>query len=647
MSKFFFAWVDNDETEFDPVAHARWDENVLSFDINHEENDFPTLGIDIKNPRVGLLAPGRKVWAWLGYEPNAGGPARPIFFGRMVGIPTNIIAEVCTLTFVARPLDYMLQKLAIANALKVAPYYDPIFLSDEARDDPDAILEAYPRLWHIDRTTLEVTTSDIITGEDGTEVFAATEAFYDSLSITLQQTPLVAIDVIGSVGWSQTASGAVEINTGGAIKALNGAQIISDWPKPGTSLGGGWEAASSSALDVLGTGDAELYSGELQWQNDAREHANGDQLSISASFSSPLAHMEYVKDIASVTGETGSLNPFSDPPINTPATLQTSLAFHMIWTVATTLSVAYAADRKRSERVLFTMTSDFQNILTEVEDGANRETLTLNAEDIGALIGEEVPIGDPSRRSFFPTERGTAALEYLINVARTRLLFRARAVHVSWECPAERALSLSLRKNAIISDGRLPGGVATGKIVSYSLSGDGDSGLIIGKVTIGASIGAGGAVAAVPGNPSYVEDGYAEDGYQFREGATISLGDIGYSPIPDTGDDDGLRFPLDRHQVVLAEGWQGSLVSQQAAIAEFLNSPRDPGQNDGTQSGFESLNEEFTGKVLSVADAVKANPVYFELQLLNLNARAFASDYNVTVSPLVAPKQIDLEALAS
>ena len=52
----------------------------------------------------------------------------PLFFGRLVGIPTNILAEVVTLTFVAKPVDFLEQKFAMAETLKVLPWYDPIFI---------------------------------------------------------------------------------------------------------------------------------------------------------------------------------------------------------------------------------------------------------------------------------------------------------------------------------------------------------------------------------------------------------------------------------------------------------------------------------------------------------------------------------------
>jgi hypothetical protein len=72
--------------------------------------------------------------------------------------------------------------------------------------------------------------------------------------------------------------------------------------------------------------------------------------------------------------------------------------------------------------------------------------------------------------------------------------------------PFERAIELSCRKNARVFDPRLPGRSAIGKIIKYGFSADGDSGKLIGTVTIGCAIGFGGAITEVPGTPTYVEE---------------------------------------------------------------------------------------------------------------------------------------------
>ena len=75
------------------------------------------------------------------------------------------------------------------------PYYDPVFVAKDKWDDPDAVLEARSELWHIDRVTGALTTSDLLVGEDGSDDFLADEVPYDSVSVHLNQTPLRTVSV--------------------------------------------------------------------------------------------------------------------------------------------------------------------------------------------------------------------------------------------------------------------------------------------------------------------------------------------------------------------------------------------------------------------------------------------------------------------
>ena len=104
---FSFAWVDGGDAFVDRV-----DEDVFAFELSHLEGEFATLNVEIRNPRVGLLKPGRKRWCWLGKDGVA------LFHGRLVGIPTNIREEVVTLNFVARPSDFDARKKAVAAGMR-------------------------------------------------------------------------------------------------------------------------------------------------------------------------------------------------------------------------------------------------------------------------------------------------------------------------------------------------------------------------------------------------------------------------------------------------------------------------------------------------------------------------------------------------
>jgi hypothetical protein len=99
----------------------------------------------------------------------------------------------------------------------------------------------------------------------------------------------------------------------------------------------------------------------------------------------------------------------------------------------------------------------------------------------------------------------------------------------------------------LLHDRRIPGGSAQGKITKYAIKLDGTDGVAFGTVTIGCAIGfAGSVTVAIPGSPTYVEDGYVTNGYQARENKLVALdaGDVGYTVPIDAPNDDGLVFPL-------------------------------------------------------------------------------------------------------
>ena len=167
----------------------------------------------------------------------------PLFFGRLVGIPTNILQEVVTLQLVAKPIDFLQQKQALAETLKVRPYWDPVFIDPDKRDDVETIMEGYSAFWHVDRTTLDVTISDVISGEDGLLNFTADEVPYDSVQETVGAPPLTAIHVTGTVHWTQTAVGTVDFGTRTIPSA---ASSINSWPKARSSIGRRMECCSES-----------------------------------------------------------------------------------------------------------------------------------------------------------------------------------------------------------------------------------------------------------------------------------------------------------------------------------------------------------------------------------------------------------------
>src|SRR5215475_11565167 len=103
----YFAWINVTETTFGS-EHLRWDENIFSFKLSQEEGNPAALTLTVRNPRVGLLGPGRKIWCWFALDCDGTNLIK--FRGRLVGIPTDVFQELVTLDFVAKPIDLVAQK---------------------------------------------------------------------------------------------------------------------------------------------------------------------------------------------------------------------------------------------------------------------------------------------------------------------------------------------------------------------------------------------------------------------------------------------------------------------------------------------------------------------------------------------------------
>jgi hypothetical protein len=397
--QLFFAWVNPTDTTFNS-SFARWDENVFSFELDGIEGQIPTLKIVVKNPQVGFIAPGRLYWAWFSVSVN-GAAATPMFFGRLIGIPTDIHENTVEMQFIARPTDYIRQKQLVAENLKVSPNYDPIFFTVDKRDDPDAILEGWSSLYHVDRITNAVTVSDILEGEDGTIAFAGADTFYDSVTMKLGQSPLVAVSVQAEVSWQQQYRGWFYVGQW-AYPTLGNEPVVQDWPKSGSALGGGWQAGISWAGEVdpspaaaaAATLPGSSTSGSYSWKNLKRSHHYGDTMSIDVSWSYPavggsgsavISEHEQIGIQAPFTTDAGG-NP---APTNIPyhfdinyITWRTFDLHYLGKSIAMFLSLVYDANRKRSERIQITMQADVQSIIIDPLITEDTETISLKSGDL-------------------------------------------------------------------------------------------------------------------------------------------------------------------------------------------------------------------------------------------------------------------------
>lgn len=634
MSKFYFHWAEPTDTTWSTDFKTD-DENVFGFTVQHSEGDFPSLDVQLVNPHVGLLTAGRKQWAWLTWTDDSA-VDHPLFFGRLVGIPQSLQDEVIQLTFIARPLDYEAQQNAILlDAQENSPVYDPVWLSDDDLLDPNSVLETESALWHIDRTSLLVTISDIIVGEDGNVEFGGDDAFYDSLDVSYSQSPASRCTVTATVNWTQRGSGgfpigdqiveafkAGNITKGlvtirnnpvsghGMIAVIPGKDMLTQWPKVGNDFGGGWTVTKSAIAPVGGPPlDPVLItdaSFKFQQVLDLLDGSTMQGMALRQIFErSPGFVVQVVPTwVQRVTFG------IAHGPLD--------ILWFPIWLLAIQLEVGWDVARPRQEVVTFTLEADVQPLLTD--PGAD-DTIQLSVGPADVDTDIEHITGN----RYFNGPNGRRAFQSLIARARAALLARARAVNIDIDCTFEKAITLSCRKNATITDSRLPLGIAGGKVIGYSFSADGDSGTLLGHLTIGATVGHDGEVSVEPGTPEYCSVAYVTE-YQESIGSTVNI--PGYTDLTYGGldsymvDDDGVDLnSVRRNEFLTGITITGTVDVQQETV-----------QNDDLVSSPAEVIAKASGFTTEV-----------EVQMRPITDNSFVTNIAPTISVLKIPRTIDLE----
>jgi len=280
-SPFYLAYVADDTVAFDPVAHAVMDEYVFSWKRILSETDKPVLELEMRNPHIGVLNSSRQTWAWLSWLNPTSGLVEPVFLGRIVANPQNAVAEIITLSFVSWPTDYFARQQAVAETLKVAPFWDEVFVPVGKSDDPNTILEARSELWCVDPITLAVTAEDILDASNGN--VNITDHFYDSLDMHDGDAPLTAVLMDATVSWTQTGRGFIDMGQQ-VVDTYGGDAWVSGWPKPLTQLGSGWSVYNGFAFDLNYVERVRVGTVSENWTNKEREHSDGDTLSLSAFY---------------------------------------------------------------------------------------------------------------------------------------------------------------------------------------------------------------------------------------------------------------------------------------------------------------------------------------------------------------------------
>lgn len=482
---FNFAWVLSTATTFVAGTHAVQDEDVFGLEIAQNEGEFATASIQIRRPTAGLLNASRKQYAWISV--TQGATTTALFFGRVLGLPRDLTGDVVTLEFVSQFPDWESDLDTLFGTLKTLPFWDVAFISAADQLKPDTALESRRALYNFDRTTGTVSLSDLIVGTTTTSV---SDHYFDSLSFDVTGNPARRVAVRARVEWEQRITGQTrKVNTkiknafGGTVNTFTPDAMLNGWPQSGVNIGGqsGYSVVKSSIRQI-----SPLPS----------------QMSASSS--------DYAKKIS--TAEAG----YAAAVLGSSATSRVA-QIPRAW-FETDLKIAFDFRQSRSETITVEIENDVQSVAFGGTDGGTID-IELNGEDLLAA-----GVMTPSYYSYFLTTRGKQSFGYLLARAQAALAASARAVEITVDRPFFSCLDLSCDNALTITDSRLPGRSATGKIKSYRLTVDGDSGATNATVTIAVSVGNGATYSAAGTIGEYCTVQYIGGDYQEVSGEETDAG---------------------------------------------------------------------------------------------------------------------------
>jgi hypothetical protein len=568
----------------------------------------------IQNPRVGLLSASRKTWAWLSFF--NGTVLKPIFFGRLIGLPSNIFDVRVKLEFVARPQDFAFQKEVLAQSLRVAPYFDPLFVSPDYWDDPDVVLEARSAMWHIDRVTHRLTVSDVLVPEDGVLELTEDDHLYAGLSTSMSGVPARRVRLEANLPWTMRASGQVDLRSriksiwesplgistqsqGGMISSYTFDGLSGDWPAPGRSLSTGWTVVQGSLINVAGVATPGVSLKDIL-KSQGMPFTDSDVILVPAG---TAVYRDGDPDLYGVS---------------TQVTVPIGWGFPI-------LKLQYDVERSYSEEVTIDLEADMQAIMTMPGDD-EAVVVRISGNDASDLTRDgSIPQNNSRSPTFLESPRGRQALEHLILHARAVLINRSRAVTIT--CKMAKfldALDVTLRKSLLIHDPRLPGGQALGKVTSYNISYS--NGTPSAQITIQSSVGYGGSETSEEGEDAYIDDDYIDD-YYVRDNEIVALpaSDVAYTVPIYRARDDGIDFRrgISADQAVRSLVVTGGPRTQQIAMNEYV----------GTSADLEAVKAALNGL-----------PTQVHADMLPLAGGPYSTPITVMLSKLSVPKQIDLEA---
>lgn len=466
---FYFAWVKDPEL-FDATRHARQDESILHFDIDHQEGAVPLLRLTVASALHKPQKTGQRGLLWQ----QEGDQNHVLFDGTLVANPAEKKEDFLLLILEAGGRQKAQQLNDLLKAKKQKSF-EPLLVAEKDLDAVDEGLEALSVLPHWDRVTGQLSCIDL--GQVLETVELGSQFLADSLEIHERGRALAAVRFNVTAEWVQRYDGIVDLSP--LIQEAGGRGYLSTltpedlqkrwWRKHYPLQRTGYEILESKLELVTppSTGGLDVYP-----LKSASFTANGRTHTLPRAWLKPTLklHWHYRQKrqetvrIEVPCGQGGEV-------------LEINLRLQDICS-------AVRVNPWQSRHVYYT-----HGLVTHQGHVWRAKKIHFSEGEFDSTCWERqdhwpTALEDPSCWSFFQTDRGRQVIEHVMQRATAYGHRGGRWTEIRCRLPFAEGRQLRGNQQARLVDARLPGGDVTGAVVHYRLVVEGDTGDQWAEVTL-------------------------------------------------------------------------------------------------------------------------------------------------------------------
>ena len=459
---FYFAWLNPCES-FDATHHARQDESILHFDIDHQEGAVPLLRLTVACALHKQQQAGHRgiLWQKEGDQPHL------LFDGTLVANPAEKKEDFLLLVLAAGGAKKESQLENLLNTKK-QKRFDPLLVPPREQDAVDEVLEALCVMPHWDRVTGKVSLTEM--GQELERVDMGTSFFGDSLEIRERGRPVSAVRFIVTAEWVQRYDGVADLSPliipeggRGYLSTLTPEDLQKRWWRKDYPLQRtGYEILESRLTPVTppSTGGIGVYP-----LKSAGFTVNGKPQTKARSWMDPVLKLQW--HYRQKRKETVH--------IEVPCGEEKGEVLELALRLQDICSPVHV--NPWEARQIYYLYG-----LVIYEGHVWRATKThFSADGFEAnywVRQESWPtaLEDPSLWSFFQTDRGRQVIDHVIQRAEAYGWMAARRTEVRCRLPFTQGRALRGNQMVRLMDNRLQGGEVTGLVVNYRLVAEGDTG---------------------------------------------------------------------------------------------------------------------------------------------------------------------------